>query len=112
MNSWSLVLSPPRVSCFPLCFFFYGGRVHALVLCIRSNARQQKCSRWAEAEFDEKGRFIFREYDMQKPFSSFLPGVGGEWGTPLYVRISNVLPMRDTSSCTPGSHGRVFSRYF
>lgn len=23
---------------------------------------------------------------MQKPFSSFLPGVGGEWGTPVYVR--------------------------
>ncbi|CAN0561009.1 unnamed protein product, partial [Ectocarpus sp. 12 AP-2014] len=43
--------------------------------------------------FDDKGRFIFREYDMQKPFSSFLPGIGGEWGTPLYVRTSQRISM-------------------
>ena len=34
--------------------------------------------------FDEKGRFIMKGFDLWKPMSSFLPGVGGLWGVPMW----------------------------
>ena len=37
------------------------------------------------AEFDDMGRIILTDYDTGKPFSSFLPGIGGEYGIPMWA---------------------------
>jgi hypothetical protein len=37
-------------------------------------------------QFDLLGRFIYRNYDTKSPFSSFLPGLAGLWGIPMYSR--------------------------
>jgi len=34
--------------------------------------------------FDSTGRFIMRSFDLWKPMSSFLAGVGGLWGVPMW----------------------------
>ncbi len=39
--------------------------------------------------FDDIGRFIIPEYDHQKPFSSFLPGIAGLEGVPLWAFYVN-----------------------
>jgi hypothetical protein len=39
--------------------------------------------------FDESGRYIMREFDRQRPMSSFLPGVAGLWGLPMWVFYVN-----------------------
>jgi hypothetical protein len=38
----------------------------------------------AESTFDSAGRYIMRAFDIAKPMSSFLPGVGGLWGMPMW----------------------------
>lgn len=38
--------------------------------------------------FEEK-RFVIEDYDLQKPFASFLPGVSGLEGIPLWVYYTN-----------------------
>ena len=40
-------------------------------------------------QFDDRGRFIFRFYDRSRPFSSFLPGIGGLFGIPMWVFYTN-----------------------
>jgi hypothetical protein len=35
--------------------------------------------------FDELGRFVLRDYDTAKPWASFLPGLGGKFGVPMWV---------------------------
>lgn len=40
-------------------------------------------------DFDADGRFILLDYDSRKPFSSFLPGIGGEWGMPMWAFYVN-----------------------
>ncbi len=35
------------------------------------------------------GRFVIRDYNNQKPFSNFLPGVAGLYGTPMWVFYVN-----------------------
>jgi hypothetical protein len=39
--------------------------------------------------FDEFGRYIFVDYDHQRPFSSFLPGIAGLQGIPMWVFYVN-----------------------
>mmetsp|Transcript_56284 Transcript_56284/g.93077 ORF Transcript_56284/g.93077 Transcript_56284/m.93077 type:complete len:1196 (-) Transcript_56284:326-3913(-) len=39
--------------------------------------------------FDESGRFIMRSFDRLKPMASFLPGVGGLWGVPMWTFYVN-----------------------
>ncbi|CAE6959065.1 unnamed protein product [Symbiodinium sp. CCMP2592] len=40
-------------------------------------------------DFDALGRFILRGFDKRKPMSSFLPGVGGFWGLPMWTFYVN-----------------------
>ena len=40
-------------------------------------------------KFDEQGRFILTSYDQAHPFSSFLPGIGGLLGIPMWVFYTN-----------------------
>ncbi|MGC9771518.1 cellobiose phosphorylase [Fervidobacterium islandicum] len=39
--------------------------------------------------FDENKRFVIEEYNNSKPFSSFLPGIAGKKGIPLWVFYVN-----------------------
>jgi hypothetical protein len=39
--------------------------------------------------FDVKGRFIVHNYDQAPPFSSFLPGISGLFGIPMWVFYTN-----------------------
>jgi hypothetical protein len=39
--------------------------------------------------FDAQGRFILADYDHKKPFSSFLPGIAGLTGIPMWVFYVN-----------------------
>lgn len=39
--------------------------------------------------FDESGRFMIDQYPLQKPFSSFLPGISGVRGIPMWVFYTN-----------------------
>lgn len=38
---------------------------------------------------EEHGRFVITNYNRAKPFSNFLPGVGGVWGIPLWAYYVN-----------------------
>lgn len=40
-------------------------------------------------QFDSKGRFVIRDYASAKPFSSFLPGIAGLKGIPLWAYYVN-----------------------
>lgn len=42
-----------------------------------------------DSQFDDQGRFIFRAFDQARPFSSFLPGIGGLYGIPMWVFYTN-----------------------
>ena len=46
-------------------------------------------SKVAAPVFDAAGRFIMRAYDKFKPMASFLPGVGGVWGVPMWAFYVN-----------------------
>lgn len=37
----------------------------------------------------ENGQFIIKNYDMKKPFASFLPGIAGLYGIPMWVYYVN-----------------------
>jgi len=39
--------------------------------------------------FDQRGRFIFEDFNRKRPFSSFLPGVAGLHGIPMWVFYVN-----------------------
>lgn len=39
--------------------------------------------------FDERGRYIMRNFDQSKPMSSFLAGIGGLWGIPMWAFYVN-----------------------
>jgi hypothetical protein len=38
---------------------------------------------------DKNGAFVIENYQQAKPFSSFFPGISGEWGLPLWVFYVN-----------------------
>ena len=35
-------------------------------------------------KFDSLGRYVLKNFDTQKPMASFLPGIAGVWGSPLW----------------------------
>jgi hypothetical protein len=39
--------------------------------------------------FDQEGRYILRDFDRGRPFSSFLPGIAGPLGIPMWVFYVN-----------------------
>jgi len=39
--------------------------------------------------FDEKGRYVINDYQMKPPFSSFLPGIAGPMGVPVWCYYNN-----------------------
>ena len=41
------------------------------------------------SDFDPMGRFILQDFDHKRPFSSFLPGIAGLQGIPLWVFYVN-----------------------
>ena len=42
-----------------------------------------------KALFDEQGRYILSDFQHKKPFSSFLPGIAGLQGIPMWVFYVN-----------------------
>ena len=40
-------------------------------------------------KFDADGRTILTDYDTSRTFASFLPGIGGEYGTPMWAFFVN-----------------------
>jgi hypothetical protein len=52
-----------------------------------SSADRQK--EYAEKYYDEYGRYVLEDYDIQPPFSNFLPGLAGYYGIPLYAFYVN-----------------------
>ncbi len=38
---------------------------------------------------DEQGRFVIQDYAGKRPFSSFLPGIAGPLGIPMWVFYVN-----------------------
>jgi len=57
------------------------------------NARRQKHYR-----LDNDGAFVVDDYNLRTPFSSFLPGIAGEWGKPLWTFFVN----RGQAICSAG----------
>lgn len=49
----------------------------------------EEVSTGISSDFDTDGRFILKSFDSRKPFSSFLPGIGGEWGMPMWAFYVN-----------------------
>ena len=41
------------------------------------------------AKFDAKGRAVLENYDTAKTWASFLPALGGEYGTPMWAFYVN-----------------------
>jgi hypothetical protein len=41
--------------------------------------------------FDSQGRYVMKDFDLKKPFSNFLPGLGGLWGMMLLLLTMNYL---------------------
>ncbi|MCD4687403.1 MAG: cellobiose phosphorylase [Anaerolineae bacterium] len=42
-----------------------------------------------DTSFDAQQRFVIRDYDQQPPFASFLPGIAGPMGIPMWVFYVN-----------------------
>ena len=42
-----------------------------------------------EYRLDDGGRFVIENYNWAKRFSNFLPGIGGEWGIPMWLYYVN-----------------------
>ena len=38
---------------------------------------------------DQDHRFVVENYNWSKSFSSFLPGIGGKWGIPMWIYYIN-----------------------
>jgi len=51
--------------------------------------RPAKLASSSGGRLDEKGRFVLDDFDTRKPFASFLPGIGGEWGKPMWAFYVN-----------------------
>lgn len=49
----------------------------------------QTMDKYTESSYDEKGRFILKDYDTQSPFADFLPALAGYYGKPLYAFYVN-----------------------
>lgn len=42
-----------------------------------------------DANFDELGRYVLKNFDQVKPMSNFLSGLGGVWGVPMWAFYVN-----------------------
>ena len=49
----------------------------------------QKANNISEYELTPSGSFVIRDYGRKKPFSNFLPGIAGLYGTPMWVFYVN-----------------------
>lgn len=52
--------------------------------------------------FDEKRRFVLREFGRRPTFSSFLPGIAGPWGIPTWCNYNN----RGQAVCSFGAEDK------
>lgn len=52
--------------------------------------------------FDKQNRFVIEDYQSQPPFSSFLPGIAGELGIPLWCYYNN----RGQAVCSFGAQDK------
>jgi hypothetical protein len=43
----------------------------------------------SSSDFDDKGRYVMKNFDRLKPMSNFLNGLGGLWGVPLWAFYVN-----------------------
>jgi hypothetical protein len=50
---------------------------------------EEKEKRTDRYRFDPAGRFVIEDYDRAKPFASFLPGIAGEMGVPMWAFTVN-----------------------
>lgn len=50
---------------------------------------RQRMKEYSETSYDDKGRFVLEDYDVQQPFSDFLPALAGYYGKPLYAFYVN-----------------------
>ncbi len=39
--------------------------------------------------YDDQGRIVIQSFDQKRPFSSFLPGIGGLFGIPIWAFYNN-----------------------
>ncbi|MDE7218525.1 MAG: hypothetical protein K2O45_02725 [Oscillospiraceae bacterium] len=52
--------------------------------------------------FDQQGRYVIRDYQSKPPFSSFLPGIAGPLGVPLWCYYNN----RGQAVCSFGARDK------
>ena len=52
-------------------------------------ATKTQGERMKDFGFDERGRFVIQDYAAKRPFASFLPGIAGPLGIPLWVFYVN-----------------------
>ncbi|MDD3429201.1 MAG: hypothetical protein PHG02_04245 [Oscillospiraceae bacterium] len=43
----------------------------------------------SDMHYDELGRFVQKKYGQKQAFSSFLPGIAGAWGVPMWCNYNN-----------------------
>ena len=55
--------------------------------------------------FDARNRFVIRDYQKKPPFSSFLPGIAGPTGIPLWCYYNN----RGQAVCSFGARDKDHS---
>lgn len=74
--------------------FAYGSKENGAVFSHMGEERM--------AMFDEKGRYIIRDYQSKPAFSSFLPGIAGPMGVPVWCYYNN----RGQAVCSFGARDR------
>ena len=58
-------------------------------------------------EIDEGGRYLIRDYHLRPPFASFLPGIAGLTGIPVWVFLVNRLFVTLIIACQTMLIGKV-----
>lgn len=69
-----------------------GSTANTTSISAQENAYEQIRKRLADysaTSYDSKGRFILEDYDVQPPFSDFMPALAGYFGKPLYAFYVN-----------------------
>ena len=66
------------------------GFFHAILTSHSNSSHQGNQNHLTSSKlFDGEGRYVFRDYDSQTPYSDFLPGLAGIYGKPLYAFFVN-----------------------
>ena len=63
--------------------------MHKPISNIYDKAMKSSAVNTDEYSLDHKGRFQIKRYDQQPAFASFLPGIGGHDGVPLWCLYVN-----------------------